>query len=251
MGKVISIASQKGGVAKTTTSISLSAGLARRGKKVLLIDIDSQANSSKVLLHNYLEIPRGDTLYSTLIDKQPLRIHHTAIPNLDIVPSHIYLSGIDVELASSFKREERLKKQLDAEKDRYDYVFIDCPPALGLLSINAFTASDNVLVVVSPGYFELDSLIQISDVIGNVIDELNPHLDVLGFLFAMADPTVNSRDSHVLLRKTYGDKVLKTVIPRNTDVRDAHFNKTDIFGYNPKAAAAIAYSRLITELFHL
>jgi chromosome partitioning protein len=239
MGNIISIASQKGGVAKTTTSISLSAGLAR------------QANSSKVLLHNYLEIPRSETLYSTLIDKQPLPIHKTAVSNLDIVPSHIYLSGIDVELASSFKREERLKKQLDAIKQQYDYVFIDCPPALGLLSINAFTASDNVLIVVSPGYFELDSLIQISDVINNVVDELNPHLEVLGFLFAMADPTVNSRDSHLLLRKTYGDKVLKTVIPRNTDVRDAHFNKQDIFAYSPKAAAALAYSRLINELFHL
>jgi len=251
MGNIISIASQKGGVAKTTTSISLSAGLARHGKKVLLIDIDSQANSSKVLLHQYLEIPRRETLYATLIDKQPLTLHQTAVPNLEIVPSHIYLSGIDVELASSFKREERLKKQLDAIKQRYDYIFIDCPPALGLLSINAFTASDSVLIVVSPGYFELDSLIQISDVIKNVVDELNPALAVMGFLFAMADPTINSRDSHLLLRKTYGEKVLQTVIPRNTDVRDAHFNKQDIFAYNPKAAAALAYSRLITELFHI
>jgi chromosome partitioning protein len=106
MGKIISIASQKGGVAKTTTSISLSAGLARHGKKILLIDIDSQANSSKVLLQNYPEIPRSETLYATLIDKQPLKIHQTAVPKLEIVPSHIYLSGVDVELASSFKREE-------------------------------------------------------------------------------------------------------------------------------------------------
>src|SRR5215212_990975 len=106
MGKIISIASQKGGVAKTTTSISLAAGLARQGKKILLIDIDSQANSSKVLLHKYLEIPRSETLYSTLIDKQPLKIQQTSVPHLAIVPSHIYLSGIDVELASAFKREE-------------------------------------------------------------------------------------------------------------------------------------------------
>src|SRR4051812_20542733 len=125
MGIIISIASQKGGVAKTTTSISLAAGLARHGKKILLIDIDSQANSSKVLLQKYLEIPRSETLYASLIDKQPLKLHKTSVPNLEIVPSHIYLSGIDVELASSFKREERLKKQLDAIKHHYDYILID------------------------------------------------------------------------------------------------------------------------------
>lgn len=251
MGKVISIASQKGGVSKTSTAISLSSGLARKGKKVLLIDIDSQANASKVLLKNYLDIKKEETLYSTLFEKNPLPIHKTSIENLEIVPAHIYLSGTDVKLSSSYRREERLKKHLDDIRDNYNFVFIDTPPALGLLSINALTASDGVLLVVSPGYFELESLVQISDTIEEVREELNPKLKVLGLLFCMSDPTITSRDSLNLLRKTYKEMVLNTVIPRNTDIRDAHFNKVDIFGFNPRASSALAYQKLINELFNL
>src|SRR2546430_11161087 len=156
---IISIASQKGGTGKTTTSISLAAGLARKGKKVLLIDIDSQANSSKVLLPHYQTITKDQTIFKTILERQPLPIHKTAIPTLDIVPSHILLSNTDVELTTAKDhREARLKMQLDLIKDHYDYVFIDNPPALGWLTINSFTASDKVLVVVSTGYFELDSL---------------------------------------------------------------------------------------------
>lgn len=160
---VISIASQKGGVGKTSTSISLAAGVARKGKKTLLIDIDSQANSSKVLLPDYPKIPKEQTLYATILERQPLSIHPTSVPNLDIVPSHILLSNTDIELTTAIDhRESRLKQQLDLVKDNYDYVFIDCPPNLSWLTINAFTASDRVIIVVSPGYFELDSIVQIS-----------------------------------------------------------------------------------------
>src|SRR5947209_16840392 len=156
---VISIASQKGGTGKTSTSISLSAGLARKGKKVLLIDVDSQANSSKVLLPNYLTISVAETVYRTILERKPLAIHKTEVPNLDIVPSHILLSNTDVELTTAMDhREARLKRELDIIKSQYDYVFIDCPPALSWLTLNAFTASDKVIVVVSPGYFEVDSI---------------------------------------------------------------------------------------------
>src|SRR3954463_10428632 len=160
---ILSIASQKGGTGKTTTSISLAAGLARKNKKVLLIDTDSQANSSKVLLPDYAQIDADQTLHATMLERKPLTIHPSSVPNLDIVPSHILLSNTDIELTSAIDhREARLKRELEPIKSSYDFVIIDCPPTLSWLTINALTASDRVLVVVSPGYFELDSVVQIS-----------------------------------------------------------------------------------------
>jgi chromosome partitioning protein len=247
---VISIASQKGGTGKTSTTISLSAGLARRGKNVLLVDIDSQANSSKVLLHDYTKISKEQTIYTTIIDRQPLPIHSTHVRNLSIVPSHILLSNTDIELTTAKDhREARLKSALDKIKAHYDYVFIDNPPALGWLTLNSFTASDAVLVVVSPGYFELDSLVQLSKTLDEVREYFNPALSLLGYLFTMSEPTINTAASLQILRQTYTEKVLKTVIPRNTDLRDAHFNKQDIFSFNVRAKAALAYDKLIRELF--
>ncbi len=249
---IISIASQKGGVGKTSTAISLAAGLARKGKKTLLIDIDSQANSSKVLLPNYQDIPVDKTIFSTIINRQPLQIHKTNVPNLSLVPSHILLSNTDIELTTAIDhREARLKTELDSIVGDYDHVFIDCPPTLSWLTINALTASDRVVVIVSPGYFELDSIVQISKTIKEVRDVFNPNLDLLGFLFTMSDPTINTSTSLQILRQTYTDKVLKTIIPRNTDLRDAHFSKQDIFAFNPQAKAALAYNKLIHELFEL
>jgi chromosome partitioning protein len=249
---IISIASQKGGVGKTSTSISLAAGLARKGKRTLLIDIDSQANSSKVLLPNYPVLDKDQTIFTTIIQRGPLPVHETNIPNLSIVPSHILLSNTDIELTTALDhREARLKSKLDAIAGQYDFIFIDCPPTLSWLTINALTASDKVLVVVSPGYFELDSIVQISKTIKEVREVFNPLLELLGFLFTMSDPTINTSTSLKILRQTYTDQVLKTVIPRNTDLRDAHFSKQDIFAFNPNAKAAQAYTRLIDELFHL
>ena len=247
---VISVASQKGGTGKTSTSISLAAGLARKGKNVLLIDIDSQANSSKVLLPNYLEIPKDQTLYSTILDRTALVVHNTHLPHLSIVPSHILLSNTDIELTTAKDhRESRLKTELDKIKDTYDVVIIDNPPALGWLTLNSFTASDKVLVVVSPGYFELDSLVQLSKTLDEVREYFNPHLALLGYLFTMSEPTINSSVSLQILRQTYTGQVLKTVIPRNTDLKDAHFQKQDIFTFNPRAKAALAYDKLIREIF--
>jgi len=249
---VISIASQKGGTGKTSTSISLSAGLAQKGKKTLLIDIDSQANSSKVLLPDYNQIKKDETIYRTILERQTLPIHNSTIPNLDVVPSHILLSDTDVQLTTAIDhREARLKRQLEKVKDQYEYIFVDCPPALSWLTVNAFTASDRVLIVVSPGYFELDSIVQISKSIKEVQELFNQHLKILGFLFTMSDPTVNAKTSLQVLRQTYPDFVLNTVIPRNTDLRDAHFSQQDIFAYKPDAKAAIAYQKLIKELFNL
>jgi chromosome partitioning protein len=247
---IFSIASQKGGTGKTTTSISLSAGLAHQGKKVLLIDVDSQANSSKVLLHNYTAIPFEETIYRTILHRRPLAIHKTQVPNLDIVPSHILLSNTDVELTTAKDhREARLKRELETVKKGYDFIFIDCPPALSWLTLNAFTASDKVIVVVSPGYFEVDSIAQISKTIAEAKEYFNTNLQLGGLLFTMSDPTVNTVNSLRILREMYGAALLTTIIPRNTDLRDAHFNKQDIFSYNPHAKGAAAYKKLIQELF--
>jgi chromosome partitioning protein len=249
---VIAIGSQKGGTGKTSTSITLAAGLARLGKNSLLVDIDSQANSSKVLLPDYQNISAEDTIYRTVLERKPLPVHSSRVENLSIVPSHILLSNTDIKLTTAIDhREARLKTELDKIKDAYDYVFIDCPPTLSWLTINAFTAADEIIVVVSPGYFELDSIVQISKTIKEVHQYFNPHLALRGFLFTMSDPTINTATSLQILRQTYTDKVIKTVIPRNTDLRDAHFNKQDIFTFNQNAKAALAYRKLISELFNL
>jgi chromosome partitioning protein len=249
---IYSIASQKGGVGKTSSCISISAGIARKGKKVLLIDIDSQANSSKVLLRNYPQLHKSQTIYTTILDRGPLPVHNTYVPNLDIVPSHILLSNTDVELTTAIDhREERLKRELKTIAYNYDYVFIDCPPTLSWLTINAMTASDKVIVIVSPGYFELDSIVQISKTIKEVREYFNPKIELAGFLFTMSDPTVNSKTSLQILRQTYTGTVFNTVIPRNTDLRDAHFEKKDIYSFKAKSVAAQAYAKLINELFSI
>jgi chromosome partitioning protein len=250
MTTITAIASQKGGTGKTTTAISLAAGLTYKGKRVLLVDMDSQANSSKVLLPNYQHIPKENTIHRTILQRLPLPIHETSIKHLWIAPAHILLSNTDVELTTAMDhREARLKTELDQVKANYEYVFIDCPPALGWLTLNAFTASDEVIVIVSPGYFELDSIVQISKTITETKRHFNPHLELRGLLFTMSDPTVNTANSLTILRKMYGDQLLRTIIPRNTDLRDAHFSKQDIFRYNPSAKGALAYARLIEELY--
>jgi len=249
---IIAIASQKGGTGKTSTSISLASGLARKGKKVLLLDVDSQANSSKVLLSQYVEIGKEDTIYETIINCNPLPIHATSVPHLDIAPSHILLADTDVELTTALDhREARLKNELDKMKDQYEYVFIDCPPALSWLTVNAFTAADQVIIVVSPGYFELDSLMQINRTLQKIQRFFNPDLKLRGYLFTMSDSTRNSGVSLQILRQTYTGKVFNTIIPRNTDLRDAHMNQQDIFSYSPSSNAAQAYTRLLDEMFHL
>lgn len=246
---IISIASQKGGVSKTTTSICLASGLAHQGKRVLLVDIDSQANASKVLLPEYAQLRKEDTIYSTIIDRLPLKVIPSSVPNLSIVASHIMLSSTDIQLSNAFDhRESRLKTELDKIKGNFDYIFIDCPPSLGWLFFNALTASDEAIVVVSPGYFELDSTKEIQKSIKEVQVNFNPNLKVKGFLFTMADSTINSRESLKILRQTYTGDVLTTVIPRNTDLRDASFNHQDIFTFNDKSTGAQAYSKLIREL---
>jgi chromosome partitioning protein len=257
---IYAIASQKGGTGKTTTSITLAAGLARKGKKVLLVDLDSQANASKVLHSDYKQIRSVETIFRTIIgtaqdgevEKQlsPLPIYPTHNIGLDLVPSHILLADTDMELTTALDhREARLKTELDKIKVNYDFIFIDCPPALGWLTLNAFTAAEQVLVVVEPGYFELDSILQLQKTIMRVQRNFNPSLLLRGILLNKSDPTNSTKFALNALRETYGQLVFQTVIPRNTAIKEAHIKKTDIFSYDKQAYAAIAYANLLTELF--
>jgi chromosome partitioning protein len=249
---VISIGSQKGGVGKTTTSLALAAGLAQKGKKVLLIDVDYQANSSKVLLPDYQKLDTQETVYATILERKPLRAHKTAIPNLEIVPSHILVSNADLTLITALdNRAQRLKIELEKIRGQWDSVLIDCPPSIGWLTLNAFTASDKIIVVVSPGYFELDSIVQIDKTVAKVKEEFNPNLELLGMLFNLSDNTNATTASLQLLRQAYPNKVFRTIIPRNTDIKEAQLSKQDIFSFNSRANAAIAYQNLMRELFNL
>src|SRR6202162_3518015 len=212
---VVAIASQKGGTGKTTTAISLAAGLTHKGKRVLLIDMDSQANASKALLPHYQQLPKNETNYQTILEMQPLPIHQTPVSRLWIAPAHILLSDTDMRLTIAHDhREQRLKRALDQVKANYEYVFIDCPPALGWLTLNAFTAADEVIIIVSPGYFELDSIVQISKTIAESRAHFNERLAMRGLLFTMSDPTMNTANSLAILRKMYAGELLHTIIPR-------------------------------------
>ena len=246
---VISVASQKGGTGKSSSAISLAAGVAHRGKRVLLIDVDPQANSSKVLIEDYGEVARADTVYATIIHRNALPIFPSTVKGLHISPSHILLAETDITLTTAKDhREARLKSGLMRFAGDYDHVVIDTPPNLGWLTLNAFTASEKIIVTVSPGFFELDSLIQLGKVVEEVREYYNPDLELAGFLFTLSDPTVSSRESLKILRQTYTGQVFKTVIPRNVDLRDASFRKQDVFTYNSKCKAAMAYQNLIKEL---
>jgi chromosome partitioning protein len=247
---IYSSASQKGGVGKTSTSIAIAAGIAHKGKKVLLVDMDSQANSSKVLLHEYKTIRAEETVYRTIIKREPLAIYPSSISGLDIVPSHIFLAETDTSLASATDhREARLKRELDKVKGNYDTIILDCPPSLGWLTLNAFTASDQIIIVVEPGYFELDSITQIIRTIQTVQSEFNPNLVLRGILLNKSDQTLATTESVNLLQQMYSDLFLPIIIPRNTDIKNAHYQKEDIFTYNAKASAALAYEKLVQEVF--
>ncbi len=242
---IISIANQKGGAAKTTTAVNLAAGLVLEGYKVLLLDMDPQTNTTQVFLHPNVEVELEQSLYSSLIHYSPITplIRKTALENLDFVPAHIRMSGVDLELANVYdNRGARLRRALNGIDDRYDYIIIDNPPALGLLTVNSFVASDRLLIPVSTGFFALTGLVQLLETVEMVKQtQLNPSLDIVGVLCTFSERTNVSRDVERQLRHHFDALVFNTSIPKNISLEEAHSNHTHVFDYAPNSAGARAY----------
>ena len=247
MGKIVSIANQKGGVGKTTTSINLSTILAKKGKKVLMIDADPQGNASsgvgvdKEVEESVYDILIGDTEIKDVVIK-------TNIKNLYVCPSNINLAGAEVELVSVMSREYRLKEKLDEVKDEYDYIIIDCPPSLGLITLNAFTASDSVLIPVQCEYYALEGLGQLINTINLVKKHLNKNIDIEGALLTMYDARKNLSNQVVKeVKKYFNDKVYKNVIPRNVKLSEAPSYGMPISIYDPRSKGAKSYEKFVKE----
>lgn len=251
MGKIISIANQKGGVGKTTTTVNLSTIIAKRGKKVLLIDADPQGNAtSGIGMDKEVEL----STYDLLISDQPAVdiIRKTEIKNLYICPANLNLAGAEVQLVSMMSREQRLKEKLDPIKNKFDYIFIDCPPSLGLVTLNAFTASNSVLIPVQCEYYALEGLGQLINTIELVKKHLNKGLYIEGALLTMYDIRTNLSNQVVKeVKRYFNNKVYKTIIPRNVRVSEAPSYGLPITIYDPHSKGARSYDKLGKEFLKL
>ena len=248
MSKVIAVFNQKGGVGKTTTNVNLSACIAVKGRKVLVVDIDPQGNTTSGLGIDKKGLKK--TIYDVLIGEARAEevITQTAVENLSIIPSSVQLAGAEIELTGFEEREKMLKKALEGIKDEYQYVFIDCPPSLGLLTINALAAADSVLIPIQCEYYALEGVGQLMNTIWLVQRGLNPDLKVEGVVLSMFDGRTNLSIQVVdEVKRYFKGMVYTTIIPRNVRLAEAPSYGVPILMYDPKSKGAEAYEELADE----
>lgn len=250
MGRAIAIFNQKGGVGKTTTNINLSACLAMKGKKVLVVDIDPQGNTTSGI--GLVKRKLQYTLYDVLVNKDfdiSKAILHTKTEGLDILPASVDLAGAEIELVNLEGRERRLKKALDKVKPEYDFVFVDCPPSLGLLTINSLTAVDSVLIPIQCEFYALEGVSQLMSTVDMVRKNMNPDIEIEGVILSMFDGRTNLSLQVVQeVKRYFGSKVFNTIIPRNVRLAEAPSYGLPIIKYDPSSAGAKAYQQFANEL---
>lgn len=249
MGKIVAFLNQKGGVGKTTTCVNMAGYLAQMGKKVLLLDIDPQGNASSNL--GIEKDSKPNTIYNVIVDDNTIDevIVPTKLENLDLIPSDVDLAGAEIELVQMNNREKVVRNILKKVVNNYDYICIDCPPSLGLITVNALTACDSVLIPIQCEYFALEGLSQLMYTIKLVKKHLNENIDVEGVVLTMKDNRSNLGQSVAQdITKYFGKKVYKTIIPRNIRLAEAPSFGEPICVYDPKCTGAIAY-RTLTEEF--
>lgn len=252
MSRIIAIANQKGGVGKTTTAVNLAACLGFLGKKVLLIDIDPQGNTTSGVGVDKIKIEK--TIYNVLINEESIKdnIVETAHKNLYLLPSNIQLAGAEIELVPAISREYKLKNAMEEIKDDFDFIIIDCPPSLGLLTLNALTAANTVLVPIQCEYYALEGLGQLMNTINLVQKHLNKNLEVEGVLLTMFDARTNLSIQVVdEVKKYFRNKVYSTIIPRNVRLSEAPSHGKPIITYDNKSRGSEVYMDLAEEVLDL
>ena len=249
MGKIIAIANQKGGVGKTTTSINLAASLAHSGKKVLIVDADPQANATSGLGVDFKKM--SSSIYECLVDDYPISGTQvpTCVKGLDIIGSRIDLVGAELELINKPNRERVMARLLEQVHDQYDYILIDCSPSLGLITVNALTAADSVIIPVQAEYFALEGISKLLNTIRIIKSKLNQHLEIEGFLLTMYDARLRlANQIYEELKTHFGTMVFDTVIPRNTRLSEAPSHGLPAILYDPTSRGATSHLQLAREL---